>query len=666
MFEEIRTRLNSAFKKALSASPENRLLVTDIDREEIWNLYLANIPEEHRQSNNCNCCKSFLRQYGGIVAVKPDMSLATLWDFDDFGFPETESEYGPAIAALRRHVLSAPIAGPFLPTVSDLGTNKTPDPKAGVVWTHFYLKAPSNLVVSEGAAGPAKNRIEGNFQVLKRSLDLSMDAIDTVLDLIGQGTLYRGQTYLNQVQALKSLKQTYDRFKNHEHKRNFVWFHACGKDDSVCRLNNSAIGILLNDLSEGRDINEAVGTFTRAVDPENYQRSRSIATPKMIDQARSRIEALGLMDSVLNRRQLSETDLTVANALFVHRRQTRQTDIFSQLKEEVPVTVQSFGKLEEVTVDTFIDKVIPTARSLRVFVENSHLGNFVSLIGPVGKDQTGLFKWGNDFSWSYTGQVADSIRDRVKAKGGNVSGFFRVSLSWTNLDDLDLALQESTGEVIYYGNKASHQGGALDVDMNVSSPSKNAVENICYEHRPRPGVYTVLVNNFRRREVVDQGFQVEVEFAGQVYQFSYPNNQVDQARILMITVTQNDFKIEAGDNVLGGASAAALKEKWGIKTNQFHGVKAVTLSPNHWEKPTGLRHLFLLLENCKSDERLRPFYNEFVAEKFRADRKVFELLADRIEVQPAEDQLSGLGFSHQQSFIVEVESAFKRRLKVIV
>ena len=67
------------FKKALAerfdtlAKSEIPLFYTEIDRDEIFAQYLGGFATDFdKQDHNCNCCKSFLRQYGGIIFVGAD------------------------------------------------------------------------------------------------------------------------------------------------------------------------------------------------------------------------------------------------------------------------------------------------------------------------------------------------------------------------------------------------------------------------------------------------------------------------------------------------------------------------------------------------------------------------------------------------------------------
>ena len=84
-----------------------------------------------------------------------------------------------------------------------------------------------------------------------------------------------------------------------------------------------------------------------------------------------------------------------------------------------------------------------------------------------------LFTWENRFSWSYAGDFADAIKERVRKVGGNITGDVCCRLAWSNYDDLDLHMWEPGNYHIYYGNKGhrSPNGGMLDVDANAGGGS---------------------------------------------------------------------------------------------------------------------------------------------------------------------------------------------------
>ena len=115
----------------------------------------------------------------------------------------------------------------------------------------------------------------------------------------------------------------------------------------------------------------------------------------------------------------------------------------------------------------------------------------------------------------------------------------------------------------------------------------------------------------------------------------------------------------------GGLTSAISQEKWGLNTEKFVKVNAVTLSPNHWgEDAVGNRHTFFVLEGALNDEPCRGIYNEFLHPRLEKHRKVFEIIGDKTKCQPTEGQLSGLGFSStkKDSVIVKVAQGKRQRL----
>ena len=79
------------------------------------------------------------------------------------------------------------------------------------------------------------------------------------------------------------------------------------------------------------------------------------------------------------------------------------------------------------------------------------------------------------------------------------SGDVRISLMWSNFNDLDLHVKDPRGEEVFYGHPTSTSGGLLDIDMNRAKPFHNpAVENVFWPTRGAPtGLYQVFVNHFR-------------------------------------------------------------------------------------------------------------------------------------------------------------------------
>lgn len=159
---------------------------------------------------------------------------------------------------------------------------------------------------------------------------------------------------------------------------------------------------------------------------------------------------------------------------------------------------------------------------------------------------------------------------------------------------------------------------------------------------------------------------VEVENAGRLSHYSYNKAVRDRQDVHVVTLHMSEGRVdrvEAGDPAITAANIAMTR--WGLTTEQYVPVDAVTLSPNHWgDNAVGNKHTFFVLRGAKNDEPTRGIYNEFLHPRLEAHRKVFEVIGDKTKCQPTEGQLSGLGFSSTKktSILVKVQQGGKRRL----
>lgn len=112
--------------------------------------------------------------------------------------------------------------------------------------------------------------------------------------------------------------------------------------------------------------------------------------------------------------------------------------------------------------------------------------------------------------------------DELRREYGGSIGEVTVTLIWQTVDDLDLHLQEPSGEVIYFEHKVSRAGGELDVDKNagdevVGSP----IENIYYSETPPSGKYRVFVHFYGdKSSQAAVPYRVYITIGGQQKQIS--------------------------------------------------------------------------------------------------------------------------------------------------
>lgn len=666
------TDIQSAIAKQFKAMSAHRLFSTNSDKAVLWDTYLASFPAgtnpvfKARTEHDCSCCRHFIKTIGGVVNIVGGR-IVTLWDF------KVDGPYQEVADAMAAYVRSRAIENVYMHPERMVGTasnRQLLEDRSVKTWEHFHVNLPDAAVARGEQIGKQSGEFLATHDVMKRGLsEIAMDAVDTALDLIAQNSLYRGEEHRFSVAEFRKVMVKFVGLADNVARDLFVWENMETVHNSVARIRNSVIGTLLTDLSEGKDLENAVKQFETKVAPMNYKRPTALVTKAMVAKAQETVNELGLA-TALERRYATLDDITVNNILFADRAKKLAMDVFDDIAVGAAVDVKKFGKVEEIQIADFIAKVLPSAQAVEALFENRHSGSMVSLIAPVDPTAKQLFKWPNGFSWSYVGDLADSIKERVKKAGGNVTGDFRASLAWFNHDDLDLHLKQPNGTPIWFAQKVdSRTGGNLDVDMNAGSgTTRTPVENITFPRRDRmaEGLYVLFVNQYCQRESSDLGFELEMEFDGTVHTFAYPNGMKTAQNVV---VCKFNYSRKDGLTIVESLpSKQASKTIWGLPTQTFHKVRSVMLSPNQWDgREIGNRHFFFMMDGCRNDGTARGFFNEFLGESLTPHRKVLELVGGRMKVEVSEKQLSGLGFSSTQRnhLLCRVTGSFTRVVNVL-
>lgn len=621
-----------------------------------------------RTVHDCQCCKQFIRRLGCLVNLV-DGEVVTVWDNLDLPEP-----YRTVATAMGHYVRSHPIETVFRTKERQYGTEYNFDTKTNDRHDHFYGEVEDKHFVAKDPDTKRGER-EAVFQVMQRGLkEIKADDLATVIDLIESNALYRGEEHKEAVIGFRDLQQ---RQLASNDLTKFVWEHL---DDRYARFRNTVIGTLLTDLAEGKDLEHAVKAFETKVAPANYKRPTAVITQKMIDQAVETINALDLGGAIY-RRYARLSDVSVNDVLFVDKssRGKMKDGVAALLADSAKPQPIDVKKAIPITATEFVQTILSTTTTLGLFLENRHTGNFVSLTGGDGPER--LFKWNNNFAWSYAGELADSdLRRRVQALGGRVDGVLRFSHTWNydkrnaSLMDLHVFMPGSSkhedgchdrypsGQRVGWNQRSdSVSGGVQDVDYVQAAPEGYVpVENTTFPSldRLKEGTYVFKIHNWQFREPTRGGFRAEIECGGQVYQYEMDKSLKQKEWVTVATATLKNGVFTVNHVLPCGTSS---QEKWGVKTETVVPVTSVMNSPNHWgDQAVGAKHLIFALEGCKNPEGTRGIYNEFLRGDLDKHRKVFETLAAKTKVKPADDQISGVGFTQARGDSVTVVVNGKR------
>jgi len=652
------------------------LFRVDTTRDELWDTYINAFPEgtnlvyRKRKEYDCSCCKHFIRNAGNIVAII-NGQMVSIWDIEinDPTFKRVANHLSMAVHAKL-------INQPFFHHTSQIGIQRNfemSNDNERTQWNHFFMEVPSRYKVSKAAIGTKIGEARSNFSVLFRGLtEISLQTVDTCIELIAQNSIYRGAEFLPQFTNFRQrIKQANALSSIGPDIANYAWDLSL-KDPHICKIRNSAIGTLMIDIEEGIDLDKAVELFGKKLDPANYKRPISLASPRQIDAMKATFEELGITPA-LSRRYAVLQDISINDVLYADRTTQEGLDVFGSLKASVPSTgVKSFGEVVEVPIENFMQNVLPSVTRIELMLENQHTNNLVSLIAPSDPDALNMLKWVNPFSWSYNGEVTDTMSQRVKAKGGNVDGDLRFTIQWNenrdNKSDLDAHCVTPYGNTIYYHNKGQRHTCSGKLDIDIQHPGNStAVENIIWTDKTEMpvGKYQLLVHQYNADTRATSGFDAEIEFGGKTYSFNYPKRLVQDEKIKVASIYWDGHEFSLTPQL---EHSESIKTIWGVTTQNFHKVRVIINSPNHWgEETTGNKHWFFMLDNCINDTGARGFYNEFLGSEMVQHRKGLEMLGSMTKVQDSSEQLSGLGFSSTKadSVICKITGSFNRVIKII-
>lgn len=668
-FEQLRLAIQAKAQELFTSAATGRgvLVLTHAEQDHLWNLYLESIPKEHnqifreRRYYDGNYDKHFIRKLGGLKFINADLTVTTIWDVD---LP-ADNYFCEVVKKLDEEVMRLPIRDYFFTTEKVAGHLANVDNyDYHIIWDHFFTIVPDYFIT--GRLGEKQGKLLENKQLLQRSIDsLKLESAELVLDLINTGDLYRGNEFSSIVKWFIDLKKEFETAREtwlvSEMQTRWYWLKAYHLGDR-CRIRNTVIGTLMEDISQGMELEQAVKSFESKVAPTNYKRTTAVVTPKMVEQAKETVKQLGYETSVY-RRLAIEKDIPVTERLFTAVKH-QALDVFDAVKEESASKVRKLDNLEEISWDEFRRNVLPAVSTVEVLKQNGLKANEFVMTAPMDDNAPTMFKWDNGIAWTYLSDTADAIKSRVKEAGGNVDGDVRVSLAWHSPCDLDLWCETANGRQIYFNrNHRRYCGGELDVDMNGLDrhDRENPVENIVFENLSDmpDGLYKFGVDPYSLRSPRHDHFDLQAEILGNVYTYRYNTTLRTDLACLVLRKQGTKVDIIAIDDQLELISS--------VSGGVFETVKMIIRSPNYWgENKVGNEHILFITDNFTFKDPVRGFFNEYLVESLMPHRKVFELLGNKARIEPSDTNVGGYGFSvtSKAELVVRAKGATKRVYKI--
>ncbi len=150
-------------------------------------------------------------------------------------------------------------------------------------------------------------------------------------------------------------------------------------------------------------------------------------------------------------------------------------------------------------------------------------------------------------------QLIQTVDSRIAAAGGELEGPIRISLAFDGDDDLDLHVsyvpkgrtlprnrntfafpQDNGARHVFFAFRQSEHA-ALDVDANANGIMENPCENIIFKTVPKSATYTIALDNYAERGIVDETpYTIVVKYGRKTKIFEGKLGPIDRMKVIWV------------------------------------------------------------------------------------------------------------------------------------
>lgn len=390
---------------------------------DIWLHWLHSFPIEDQNEYNCNCCKRFIREFGGLLYIDIyGQTHSALWD--------TSKEYGyfnQVVRNMRKLVEGRDIEGQVIANTEFLGR-----PKEGG-WSHLAITAPAGVkrhdLLKTDKEQMAERKEE--FRMLNRALDKYDGKVANAgYQLLLSEKLHRPEIAEAHAKWFCTLINAID--ANPKHRRNIVWGAVAEAPVGFAHVSTSVFGSLMDELMKYKTSIPVIKGWNAKVDGLAYRRPQTAPGAQNVKRGEEIFNKLGLAPA-LERRYARLDDLDLC---WQPKRSTRVMappgGVFGSVKtrQDTATTPTSTQGSTTMTWARFARKILPMADKIKVFAP-AH-GNYSSLCAPVHADAPTLFQWSNGINWYVYSGGSSASQWNLRQGWKRLTGICEQPNMWLN------------------------------------------------------------------------------------------------------------------------------------------------------------------------------------------------------------------------------------------
>ena len=389
-YTELLESIQCSFEKVVINNTP--LFTTDV--ENLYDIFLNNLPAEARQHYTCHACKDFVNRYGSLVAIEEDGSITpVMWG----GYiPEF---FVDAVKAVINAVWKARVTGVFITSDKRLGNFKTGN------WYHMCVDIPKSMrhryTVYTAEQKMAEKKEEFKM-LMTATCKYDTDTVKTAVNLLKTNSLYRSEKIVGQAEWFLKFREQKGR-TDWGRLTNIAWKFVATAPSGFCHISGSVLGSLLDDIKFGYDFEEVKRRFDDRVNPIKYQRPQAAPTAQNVARAEKIVAELGIANSL--KRRYARFD--EVQKIWVPKQDINQPPygVFAGIKTKDAVKKPEplVGKTTTMTWEKFQRTVLPTAKKIEYKVAYGR-NSYGALVTAEDPEAPPIIQWDseenrNPFSW---------------------------------------------------------------------------------------------------------------------------------------------------------------------------------------------------------------------------------------------------------------------------
>ncbi len=360
-----------------------------------WDAYLGGFPTySARQEHDCNCCKSFMRQYGNLAYVTETGELSSAL-FDK------HTNYGDYRGPVRAIMSAVSYEYNSISRVFATKDRLVGRPNVGG-WSHFHFNAESNHVHRD--PGHRRGQVHTNVDMLISLREIPKSDFESVVSVLRSGKLNRANQYIAQSEWL--MKVLYSKSVNQ------LWAAAAVAPAGFCNVNSGNLGVLIDDIAaRGRfNMNAVIAAHNARTRSDVYMRPTEAPKAGTLVQATKLVEELGVENSLLRRRASIHDLKTLWSQSASPSPAAPSVGVFADVntrRPSRPSMGNPIGGAERMTWARFSRTVLSgTVDRIQVKPDGA---TFTGMVTEAIPGSPGILKWDNPVSWYvYSGSSSAS------------------------------------------------------------------------------------------------------------------------------------------------------------------------------------------------------------------------------------------------------------------